>query len=76
MRILIVEDDPELSRILRDGLGEHRIDAVIVHTFAEGSHAAFSHAFDVIVLDVMLPGGSGFDLCRELRAGEASRRRF
>ncbi|HSC31957.1 MAG TPA: response regulator transcription factor [Gemmatimonadaceae bacterium] len=70
MRVLIVEDDPELSRILRDGLGEHHIDAVIVHTFADGSHAAFSHAYDVIILDIMLPGGSGLDLCAQLRSGD------
>jgi DNA-binding response OmpR family regulator len=72
MRILIVEDDSELSRILRDGLGEQHIDAVIVHTFADGSHAAFANAYDVIVLDIMLPGGSGLDLCAQLRAGEVA----
>src|SRR5690348_18185003 len=51
MRILIVEDDSELSRILHDGLGEQHIDAVIMHTFSDGSHAAFANAYDVIVLD-------------------------
>lgn len=67
MRVLIVEDDPELSRLVRDGLGEHRIEAVVAPTFAAGREAALNGTHNVIVLDIMLPGGSGLALCTQLR---------
>ncbi|HEY5490644.1 MAG TPA: response regulator transcription factor [Gemmatimonadaceae bacterium] len=67
MRLLIVEDDPELAEVLTQGFGEHDMETVHAGTVTTArSHALLGH-FDVIVLDVMLPGGSGFDLCRELR---------
>ena len=67
MRVLIVEDDPELSQLVRDGLGEHHIDAVVATNFADGRRAALFATYDVIVLDIMLPGGSGLTLCTALR---------
>jgi two-component system copper resistance phosphate regulon response regulator CusR len=68
MRVLIVEDDAELARILRDGFADQGIDAIVAATAPEGrERARFGH-YDVIVLDVMLPGGSGIELCRALRA--------
>jgi len=69
MRVLIVEDDPELAALLRDGLRAQRIDPTLAATFAEGHQRATLVTYDVIVLDVRLPGGSGFELCRELRRG-------
>src|SRR5450759_4033594 len=67
MRLLIVEDDPELAEVLTRGFGEHDMETVHAGTVTTArSHALLGH-FDVIVLDVMLPGGTGFDLCRELR---------
>ena len=68
MRVLIVEDDRELAGLLRDGFAEAQIDATLATTFAEGSEGAQSGAHDVLLLDVLLPGGNGFDLCRTLRA--------
>jgi two-component system copper resistance phosphate regulon response regulator CusR len=67
VRVLIVEDDPELAGLLRDGLREHRIDPTVAPTFADGQARAQAGDYDVIILDVRLPGGSGFDLCAELR---------
>jgi len=67
MRVLIVEDDRELAGLLREGLREHRIDPVLAGTFAEGFERGRSTDFDVVILDVRLPGGTGFDLCRLLR---------
>jgi two-component system copper resistance phosphate regulon response regulator CusR len=68
MRVLIVEDDPELAQLLESGLREQGFDIVRERTAPAGQQRALFGAFDVIILDVMLPGGSGFDLCRELRA--------
>jgi two-component system, OmpR family, copper resistance phosphate regulon response regulator CusR len=67
MRLLLVEDDPELSAIIESGLGEHGFHVVRESTLEGGRLRAVLAAYDVIILDVMLPGGSGFDLCRSLR---------
>jgi two-component system copper resistance phosphate regulon response regulator CusR len=67
MRVLIVEDDPELAGLLRDGLREHRIDPTLATGFAEGRDQALAGDYDVVILDVRLPGGTGYDLCADLR---------
>jgi two-component system copper resistance phosphate regulon response regulator CusR len=67
MRVLVVEDDPQLAAVLESGLSEHGFQVAREGTFAAGRSRATLGAFDVIVLDVMLPGGNGFDLCRALR---------
>jgi DNA-binding response OmpR family regulator len=67
MRLLLVEDDPELATILCAGLREHGIDVAHAANFATGRAAAIAGRYDVVLLDVMLPGGSGFDLCRTIR---------
>ena len=72
MRVLLVEDDPGLSAIIKTGFTEQGIQVVAVATYADGLMKAVLGSLDVIVLDVMLPGGNGFDLCRELRAREVA----
>lgn len=68
MRVLIVEDDRELAGLLRDGFAAARIDASVACTFVAGGDAVRSVTCDVVILDVLLPDGNGFDLCRSLRA--------
>jgi two-component system copper resistance phosphate regulon response regulator CusR len=70
MRVLLVEDDPGLAAIIKTGFGEHGVQVVTVLGYAEGKMKATLGSFDVLILDVMLPGGNGFDLCRELRVRE------
>ena len=70
MRVLLVEDDPGLAAIIKTGFAEHGVQVVTVPSYAEGKMKATLGSFDVLILDVMLPGGNGFDLCRELRARE------
>jgi|SRR5437867_752458 len=67
MRVLIVEDDAELAGLLRDGLRAQRVDPTLATTFPDGRDRAVHGSYDVIILDVRLPGGTGFDLCGELR---------
>jgi DNA-binding response OmpR family regulator len=67
MRILLVEDDRELTSILTSGFREHHMEVVAAGDFAEGLRRAALGQFGVIILDVMLPGGEGFDLCRRIR---------
>ncbi|MDP9206558.1 MAG: response regulator transcription factor [Gemmatimonadota bacterium] len=70
MRVLLVEDDPGLAAIIKTGLAEQGVQVVTVMTYPDGKMKAVFGTFDVIILDVMLPGGSGFELCREIRARE------
>ncbi|HEY5087672.1 MAG TPA: response regulator transcription factor [Gemmatimonadaceae bacterium] len=67
MRVLLVEDDPELAAVITDGLHNQHIETSAARDFAEGRERAMLGSFDVIVLDVLLPGGTGFDLCRIIR---------
>lgn len=67
MRLLIVEDDVELAGVLTAGLREQGFDTTTAGTYDEGLLRAALGSFDVLVLDVMLPGGSGFEMCRALR---------
>jgi len=67
VRVLIVEDDRELAGLLQDSLRAHRIDPTTAAAFTEGLEQALAAAFDVVILDVRLPGGTGFELCAELR---------
>ncbi len=67
MRILIVEDDPELVRILERGFADEGIDVEAAPTYREGRMRAVMGSWDVMVLDILLPGGSGMELCRYVR---------
>ncbi|HWK34071.1 MAG TPA: response regulator transcription factor [Hyphomicrobium sp.] len=67
MRLLIVEDDAVLRSGLTVGLGLHGFTAEAVETCADALAALSTTQFDAVVLDLMLPDGSGFDVLRELR---------
>ncbi|HVZ47858.1 MAG TPA: response regulator transcription factor [Gemmatimonadaceae bacterium] len=67
MRLLLVEDDKEISAALVEGLRERGLRVDTADSFDTGRMRALAATYDVIVLDVMLPGGSGFELCRVLR---------
>jgi DNA-binding response OmpR family regulator len=67
MRILLVEDDPKISAFIKIGLESY--DYIIDNAFDSnmGEKLAFSKKYDVIILDVVIPGISGFDLCKKIR---------
>lgn len=69
MRVLIVEDDPILADGLAVGLKLHGVSAEVVGSCRDGRHALAAGSFDAIVLDIMLPDGSGLELLQRLRAG-------
>ncbi len=68
MRVLVVEDETRMSRLLKRGLEEegHAVD--LAADGPEGLWLATENPYSAIVLDVMLPGFDGFELCRRLRA--------
>lgn len=67
MRLLVVEDDAVLRSGLTVGLGLHGFTAESVETCADAIAALSATTFDAVVLDIMLPDGSGFDVLRALR---------
>jgi DNA-binding response OmpR family regulator len=66
-RILIVEDESAIAVLLRDDLALEGYDVEIVGDGEAATAAAASRCFDLAILDVMLPGKDGFEVCRELR---------
>jgi two-component system alkaline phosphatase synthesis response regulator PhoP len=66
-RILLVEDEPGLVMTLSDRLTSEGYAIESAVNAETGLARSVSEAFDLIILDVMLPGGSGFDVCRDLR---------
>ena len=66
-RILIVEDEPVIALALEDDLTLEGYQVTVVHDGIDALKRARDGTFDVIVLDVMLPGKDGFEICRELR---------
>ncbi|MDY7229579.1 response regulator transcription factor [Hyalangium rubrum] len=67
VQILLVEDDERLARLTARYLQEHGLVVTVARTGSEGLAEASRHAFDVILLDLMLPGRDGLEVCRELR---------
>ena len=65
--ILLVEDEQSITDPLRDALGREGFDAHVAASVAEALERAAQVDPDLVLLDVMLPDGSGFDVCRELR---------
>ena len=66
-RVLLVEDEPGLVMTLTDRLAAEGYDVDSATDARTALESASTGAFDVILLDVMLPGGNGFDVCRTLR---------
>ncbi len=67
MRVLVVEDDSNLNRIIVRGLTEEGYAVDTAENGLDGQHLAELNPYDVIVLDWMLPGKSGLEICTELR---------
>jgi DNA-binding response OmpR family regulator len=66
MRVLIAEDDDRMAKLLRKGLEEEKHSVLIATDGKEALQLAQTDSFDVIVLDVMLPGLNGFEIAQRL----------
>ncbi len=68
MRILVIEDDPTVGQYVKRGLEEHRCAVDLTTDGEEGERRASSEAYDLVVLDMRLPGKSGIEVLHSLRA--------
>ncbi|WP_416968575.1 response regulator transcription factor [Streptomyces sp. 4F14] len=68
MRLLIVEDEKRLALSLARGLTAEGYAVDVVHDGREGLHRATEGAYDLLILDIMLPGMNGYRVCATLRA--------
>ena len=69
MRVLVVEDEVRMASLIRRGLEEDGYAVDVASTGTDGLWQAEEFPYDAIVLDVMLPGADGFEVCRRLREG-------
>src|SRR5216683_1236170 len=67
MRILIVEDEPKTAAYAKKGLTEHGFVVDIAANGVDGRHLALSSDYDLVVLDIMLPGADGWTVLRDIR---------
>jgi DNA-binding response OmpR family regulator len=67
MQILVVEDEPKVGNALREGLQAEGYEVTLAQTGEEGFFEASAHPFDLIILDVMLPGRDGIEVLNTLR---------
>ncbi len=68
MRVLVIEDDPTVGQFVKRGLEEQRWSVDLVADGEEGESLARSQPYDLVVLDMRLPGRSGLEVLRNLRA--------
>src|SRR2546425_1395036 len=67
MRVLVVEDEVKVANALKEGLEDERYDVVIAHTGEDAFFRINPEQFDVILLDVMLPGRDGLQILTSIR---------
>src|SRR5437879_4835033 len=67
MKLLVVEDDPRMAELLRRGLSRDGSAVTVATTVRDAQDEVLTGHFDVAVCDVMLPDGSGLELCRWVR---------
>ncbi|KAA5532366.1 response regulator transcription factor [Taibaiella lutea] len=68
-KILIIEDEANVVNLLKRGLEEDGYDVSVAMDGAIGLDMAVTHAFDLLIVDLMLPGINGIEICKQLRAG-------
>ena len=67
-KILIIEDEPDIRKTLEYNISREGYDVVCASTLLDGKEQFNSSEFSLILLDLMLPDGSGLDLCREIKS--------
>jgi DNA-binding response OmpR family regulator len=68
MKILVIEDERKLGRFIKQGLEQHGHVADLTHSGSEGLDQLAGGLYDLVLLDLMLPGQTGFEVLKNLRA--------
>ena len=68
MRILLVEDEHRIAQAIKEGLEQESYAVDVEYNGEAGHNAARADEYDLIILDVMLPGMNGFEICQQLRS--------
>ncbi|MEO6239409.1 MAG: response regulator transcription factor [Vicinamibacterales bacterium] len=72
MRILVIEDDAKVANFIGTGLGQEGYAVDVLHEGSDAAAQALAFDYDAVVLDLMLPGRSGFQVLRDIRARKAT----
>ncbi len=67
MKILVVEDDPTVRTLVKAVLEHRGNDVAVAETAGDGEDKALNNKFDMIILDLRLPDGNGYDVCAKIR---------
>src|SRR5210317_1000367 len=67
-RVLIIEDEPDIRKTIDYNLSKESFEVVQAASIQEGERVLASNKIDVIILDLMLPDGSGLTLCRDIKS--------
>ncbi|RIK67055.1 MAG: DNA-binding response regulator [Planctomycetota bacterium] len=67
MRLLVIEDNPKMAEFIRQGLTEQGYVVDVAATGHDGEYMAATNAYDLVILDVMLPDHDGLQVCKNLR---------
>src|SRR5512133_785426 len=67
MKLLLVEDDLKISAFVKIGLESNGFIVDVAYNSQEAERLAFSRKYDVMILDIVIPGISGFELCKVIR---------
>ncbi len=71
-KVLLVEDEASVASIITKGLSENNFEVSVAFDGATGVSMALSNSYDILIIDIMLPGKNGLEVCRELRSRELS----
>jgi signal transduction histidine kinase/HAMP domain-containing protein len=67
-RVLVIDDEPAIAQLIATRLEPFEVDAAVAHSGAEGLERLRAEPFDAVTLDILMPGMSGFEVLRQLRA--------
>jgi len=67
MKVLVVEDEIELGEILKSYLEQEHFEVCLIHNGLEAVDTILNEAWDIVLLDLMLPGKNGIEICKEVR---------
>lgn len=72
MKILLIEDEPYVASLINRGLTENGYSVTVAPDGTMGHQMAVQYDFDVLILDIMLPGTNGMEVCRQLRSARVN----